>query len=165
MPDYAAQISTEDRWAIAAYIRALQLTQNAKASDVPAGAKIEDLSDVAEQQGLPASFAQPWPMPGTAVYALPSTTYPGMAPSSESGNAWPKNRPILALPNGDSLPQTEVNKGILPNTYPVDANIGQPVNQPRYADTGNPETGQPQGKTQPPKTQKPAAPPAAKKGQ
>ena len=130
MPDYAAQITTEDRWAIAAYIRALQLTQNAKASDVPEGTKIDDLSEVAEQKGLPASFAQPWDMPGTAVYAQPSTTYPGMAPSSESGNPWPKNRPILALPNGDSLPQSEVNKGILPNAYPVDAGIGQPANQP-----------------------------------
>lgn len=35
MPDYAAQISPEDRWAIVAYIRALQLSQNAKLSDVP----------------------------------------------------------------------------------------------------------------------------------
>ena len=133
MPDYSSQITTEDRWAIAAYMRALQLTQNAKQSDVPAGARVEDLSQVAEEQGLPASFAQPWQMPGTAVYAQPQTTYPGMAPSSESGNPWPKNRPILALPNGDSLQQSDVNKGILPNVYPVDAGIGQPTNQPNYA--------------------------------
>src|SRR5579859_2041654 len=37
MPDYAAQIAPEDRWAIAAYIRALQLSQSAGESDVPAG--------------------------------------------------------------------------------------------------------------------------------
>ncbi len=37
MPDYAAQVNTRDRWAIAAYIRALQLSQNAPASLVPAG--------------------------------------------------------------------------------------------------------------------------------
>ena len=36
MPAYAAQIPTEDRWAIAAYIRALQLSQDATVSDVPA---------------------------------------------------------------------------------------------------------------------------------
>lgn len=36
MPDYAAQISPEDRWAIIAYIRALQLSQNARVGDVPA---------------------------------------------------------------------------------------------------------------------------------
>jgi mono/diheme cytochrome c family protein len=37
MPDYAAQISVRDRWAIAAYIRALQLSQNAALADVPEG--------------------------------------------------------------------------------------------------------------------------------
>jgi hypothetical protein len=36
MPDYAAQIKPEDRWAIAAYIRALQLSQDANAADVAA---------------------------------------------------------------------------------------------------------------------------------
>lgn len=35
MPDYAAQISPADRWAIAAYIRALQLSQHATLGDVP----------------------------------------------------------------------------------------------------------------------------------
>ena len=40
MPDYAAQIAPRDRWCIAAYIRALQLSQNATSSDVPAGQKI-----------------------------------------------------------------------------------------------------------------------------
>jgi len=34
MPDYAAQIKPADRWAIAVYIRALQLSQNAADSDV-----------------------------------------------------------------------------------------------------------------------------------
>jgi mono/diheme cytochrome c family protein len=37
MPDYAAQIRPEDRWAIVAYIRALQLSQHATISDVPIG--------------------------------------------------------------------------------------------------------------------------------
>jgi len=40
MPDYASQISPEDRWNIVAYIRALQLSQNATANDVPSGQKI-----------------------------------------------------------------------------------------------------------------------------
>jgi mono/diheme cytochrome c family protein len=35
MKDYSAQVKPEDRWAIAAYIRALQLSQDAKLSDVP----------------------------------------------------------------------------------------------------------------------------------
>jgi mono/diheme cytochrome c family protein len=37
MPDYAAQIAPADRWAIAAYIRALQLSEHATVQDVPAG--------------------------------------------------------------------------------------------------------------------------------
>jgi len=36
MPDYSAQIPPRDRWAIIAYIRALQLSQNAPASELPA---------------------------------------------------------------------------------------------------------------------------------
>jgi hypothetical protein len=35
MMDYAAQIAPDDRWAIAAYIRALQLSQHATLADVP----------------------------------------------------------------------------------------------------------------------------------
>jgi mono/diheme cytochrome c family protein len=35
MPDYAAQIRVEDRWAIIAYIRALQLSEHATIADVP----------------------------------------------------------------------------------------------------------------------------------
>jgi len=36
MPDYAAQIGAEDRWAVVAYIRALQLAGHATITDVPA---------------------------------------------------------------------------------------------------------------------------------
>ena len=36
MPAYAAQVPARDRWAIVAYIRALQLSQNATLADVPA---------------------------------------------------------------------------------------------------------------------------------
>ena len=36
MPDYAAQINAQDRWAIIAYIRALQLSEHATIADVPA---------------------------------------------------------------------------------------------------------------------------------
>jgi mono/diheme cytochrome c family protein len=36
MPDYATQVPVADRWAIAAYMKALQLSQNATVDDVPA---------------------------------------------------------------------------------------------------------------------------------
>ena len=37
MPDYRAQISPRDRWAIVAYIKALQLSQYTPASEIPGG--------------------------------------------------------------------------------------------------------------------------------
>jgi mono/diheme cytochrome c family protein len=37
MPDYRVQIAPRDRWAIVAYIRALQLSQHATTADVPGG--------------------------------------------------------------------------------------------------------------------------------
>ncbi len=40
MPDYASQIPPLDRWDIVAYVRALQLSQNATMADVPPGQKI-----------------------------------------------------------------------------------------------------------------------------
>jgi len=36
MQDYAAQLTVNDRWAVVAYVRALQLSQNASLDDVPA---------------------------------------------------------------------------------------------------------------------------------
>ena len=41
MPDYAAQIPLKDRWAIVAYVRALQLSQHASLADVPPEARAE----------------------------------------------------------------------------------------------------------------------------
>lgn len=55
MPDYAAQIPARDRWDIVAYIRALQLSQNSTAADVPAGQKVP--SPAPEFRGEPGSGA------------------------------------------------------------------------------------------------------------
>jgi hypothetical protein len=46
MMDYAAQVSPQDRWAIAAYSRALQLSQHATLADVP----VEDRQDMQDRQ-------------------------------------------------------------------------------------------------------------------
>jgi mono/diheme cytochrome c family protein len=50
MPDYAAQVRPADRWAIAAYIRALQLSQHASDADVPPGDR--DKLTKAEEEGI-----------------------------------------------------------------------------------------------------------------
>lgn len=39
MPDYAAQIPARDRWAIVAYIRALQLSQHVPLAQLPSSAR------------------------------------------------------------------------------------------------------------------------------
>jgi hypothetical protein len=71
MPDYASQITPEDRWAIVAYIKALQLSQKATQADVPAGQEVQPLATIADKQGLPASFAEEWKLPPTAVTGTP----------------------------------------------------------------------------------------------
>jgi mono/diheme cytochrome c family protein len=54
MQDYAAQITVADRWAIAAYIRALQLSQRATVDDVPADRRA-DLDRPATAEPPPAA--------------------------------------------------------------------------------------------------------------
>jgi len=68
MPDYAAQLTPEDRWAVAAYIRALQLSQAATMADAPAGVQVDSLKQLATDEGHP-EYAQPWSLPQTAVYS------------------------------------------------------------------------------------------------
>lgn len=96
MPDYSAQIEPADRWAIAAYIRALQLSQAAATADVPAGTEVKELKDIAAAKGLPAGFAQPWTLPATAVQAYPPDSKqgtPGMAPANPAD-------PAIKIPAG-----------------------------------------------------------------
>ena len=63
MPDYSAQINPHDRWAIAAYVRALQLSQNATSAEVPAGQKIPseapDYRDIGTGATLPVVQPKP----------------------------------------------------------------------------------------------------------
>jgi mono/diheme cytochrome c family protein len=55
MPDYASQIPPRDRWNIVAYIRALQLSQNATKADVPTGQAFP--SEPPQFRGQPGSGA------------------------------------------------------------------------------------------------------------
>jgi mono/diheme cytochrome c family protein len=58
MPDYASQVSPEDRWKIVAYIRALQLSQNATTADVPAGQKVPSEPPKFREPGSGATLPQ-----------------------------------------------------------------------------------------------------------
>jgi hypothetical protein len=56
MPDYGSQIPPEDRWDIVAYVRALQLSQNATLADVPAGQKIPSQPPTFREPGSGATL-------------------------------------------------------------------------------------------------------------
>ena len=64
MPDYSAQIAPRDRWAVVAYIRALQLSQNATSADVPAGQKVP--ADAPEFRDIGTGATLPVPKPKAA---------------------------------------------------------------------------------------------------
>jgi hypothetical protein len=99
MPDYSAQLSPEDRWAVAAYIRALQLSQAATVQDVPAGQQVQDLKNLAAEQGHP-EYAQPWALPSTAVQAYQHVTKegtPAMAPANPAD-------PTIKIPTSKPAP-------------------------------------------------------------
>ena len=51
MSSYASQIPVHDRWAIVAYIKALQISQNADASDVPQSELLPHKSDKSSNEG------------------------------------------------------------------------------------------------------------------
>jgi hypothetical protein len=100
MPDYSAQLTPVDRWAVAAYVRALQLSQAAEEKDVPAGVHVEDLKTIAERSGHP-EYANPWALPTTAVQAYPhdaSQGTPAMAPANPADPAIkiPASKPAAA---------------------------------------------------------------------
>jgi len=90
MPDYSAQLTPVDRWAVAAYIRALQLSQSATEKDVPAGVQVKSLKELAQENHLPEGFAEPWKLPATAIQAYPHDTSqgnPALAPANPADPA------------------------------------------------------------------------------
>jgi hypothetical protein len=103
MPDYKAQIAPADRWAIAAYIRALQLSQSATVSDVPAGAQVQSLQDVARSLGEPESYAGPWPMPATTVYGQKPAGIVAGAPAEAPAQPAAKTKQPMTTTNGETM--------------------------------------------------------------
>jgi len=101
MPEYSAQITPEDRWAIVTYIRALQLSQNATQTDVAGGAHVEPLKSIAEREGMPTSFADAWALPPTAVTGTPD-----------------KGLFILPSPGGESARPVPTQPAAKPATTP-----------------------------------------------
>jgi mono/diheme cytochrome c family protein len=103
MPEYASQIAPQDRWAIVAYIKALQLSQHAQESDAPSGAQFEPIQNIAEREGLPADMAKEWKMPPTAVYGTPDNQDNGIP---QLANPNEKNVIGQPAPRAMEKPQT-----------------------------------------------------------
>ena len=70
MGDYSAQIPVADRWRIAAYIRALQLSETATAADVPAGTAVA--SRAPQSAGGPMNTAEGAAEPAAEPKAEPT---------------------------------------------------------------------------------------------
>ncbi len=90
MPDYASQITTQDRWAIVAYIRALQLSQGATLQDVPAGTNVQTLAEVSQQMGYSPGFPEGWTLPELTNVPSAGDMVPALAPAAsmkKTGNA------------------------------------------------------------------------------
>ena len=98
MPDYKAQVAPEDRWAIVAYIKALQLSQAAKPADAAPGAQIESLQNIAVSAGLPANFGNEWVLPKTAIYGTPNNQDNGIPPAlpPSANGKYPATQPAAA---------------------------------------------------------------------
>jgi hypothetical protein len=116
MPDYSAQLAPEERWAVAAYIRALQLSQNATEKDVANGAKVQSLKDIATAKGLPEGFAGPWELPTTAIQAYPPNAKEG---TPAMGNAYPGD-PKIFVPHS-AEPSGRPAAGKSTNSKPSEA--------------------------------------------
>jgi hypothetical protein len=121
MPDYAAQVTPEDRWAIVAYIKALQLSQNAEPTDVPVSEHVQPLSDIAKEQGFPAGFISEWVLPPTAVTGTPTgepyVIQPGQgasSPARATTNLLPDNAAGAPLPQPSGQSSTGYTNQALP---------------------------------------------------
>lgn len=112
MPDYAAQLSPEERWAVVAYVRALQLSQAATQADVAEGGHVQTLDALAGQEGFASGFAYDWGLPGTAVkgtpngqdFAIPTGVMngPNGGPPSATGAPTPSRQGGQAAGTGSS---------------------------------------------------------------
>jgi Cytochrome C oxidase, cbb3-type, subunit III len=122
MPSYAAQVSVPDRWAIAAYIRALQYSQNAPLAELPPEARAAIESDLKAAPAAPGGPA-----------AAPSGTAPapvGSMPAPAGPAAQTPGGPAAQTPGG---PVAAPGPG-------APAAAPPPGAQPQAPPTGRPQT-------------------------
>jgi len=133
MPNYSVEIRPADRWAIAAYIRALQLSQNAQETDVPAGHPIHEMGDLLARADLPANFLENWETSvDSAVRTVPSPRAPApsahaaAAPGKPSGSTAAKPPAEKEKENNSSAAaQSEGQENTPPAASKADADHGK----------------------------------------
>jgi mono/diheme cytochrome c family protein len=96
MPDYASQITPQDRWAIVAYIRALQLSQNAAEADVPSGARVVPIAAIEERTGFSSEFLSPWM--GSVLEHVHPTVEAAATPATSATTETPAAKPVTTPP-------------------------------------------------------------------
>lgn len=126
MSGYAKQIEVEDRWAIVAYIRALQLSQNFPARKLPAGLNPTD-----------APTPAPAPVPAPAPAAAPAVAAPLSAAEQaalvEKGKQLYQSKICFTChqvaKGGPALPCPPFADGIAGMKEKVQVGIGGPVQE------------------------------------
>jgi mono/diheme cytochrome c family protein len=105
MAPYASQVAVADRWAIVAYVQALQLSQNYAADQLPAGTVPIELISAPAQAPAPAAPAAA-PAPAPAPVATPAPA-PAPAPAETPAPAEGGDDAAL-IAKGKELFQTRI---------------------------------------------------------
>jgi mono/diheme cytochrome c family protein len=129
MPNYAAEITPQDRWAIVAYIRALQLSQQAQPEDAPTGQTVERLQDLSKREGFAPDFVAQWTLPNVAAptpHKAPDVPNPSSSPALTTATTTATTTTATASPtNGaaapGSAPATAGNAAAKPAAAPAQA--------------------------------------------
>jgi len=119
MPNYASELTPQDRWAVVAYIRALQLSQYAKSEDAPTGQTVDRLRDLSQREGFAPEFPMQWslaspaaPTPHNASDVPNQPPSPALTTAATSATVAPANGAAAATPG--SAPAAAANAATKP---------------------------------------------------
>jgi hypothetical protein len=133
MVPYADRVEPADRWAIVAYIRALQLSQHAPVAGLPAEVRTRLASSDAgraEVEPEPGAVAQP----NRQQAAPPETRALPLPPSNAGAQAQPASGPTLQSMPGRTAPALAA---------PLGQRVGTPPRNEPGPQTGVPSSEQP----------------------
>jgi mono/diheme cytochrome c family protein len=119
MPTYGSELPPADRWAVAAYIRALQLSQHAKPADAPKEATFAPLKQIAVQQGLSeALLKNQWGI--QAAHAPSAIAAAAQQIKPEASSQTVQSKTVLPSLSGEnkSTASTRSNKPVTRQTGP-----------------------------------------------